>query len=483
MKKQILFLLLFLLYNFVSGQNTFTLLISDSTNEYPGDIIELSDHSFVLSSGFFTSSPDQATQKFFKINDKGKITHDTIFENSQGRSNLSTMVYINDTNIFCVGDWGNLNENDQKWVVSIDSAFNINWSKKYQFNYNYVKTASAFLNSKGKIISAATASNSSNYALHYLSFEEYTVSGDSVRFTIDSSAVYPNIFDMAEFPNNGMYRAAVSGYGQNAPGQILMIDSSFMIVDIDPMPNGVYWYNAIKKINDSSYYLSGNVHVNTSYDYAVMSMNENNICKKISILSQGDTINYAGIIQSMDFIDPNKVFLGATSNLALYSGHYGEQNSWYALSNFDSSLNLRWTKYYGGDAYYILESVVATMDGGVIMTGTRYDYPTQSYKCDMYIVKVNENGVLTDDNHLLPPPIHDAIVYPNPGTDHLIIQSGPQVSGAEFRMLSINGMQVFSKNLTERKMIVNTRDFSSGTYVWQIVFNDRVVETGKWIKD
>jgi hypothetical protein len=185
----------------------------------------------------------------------------------------------------------------------------------------------------------------------------------------------------------------------------------------------------------------------------------------------------------MDFIDPNKVFLGATSNLALYSGHYGEQNSWYALSNFDSSLNLRWTKYYGGDAYYILESVVATMDGGVIMTGTRYDYPTQSYKCDMYIVKVNENGVLTDDNHLLPPPIHDAIVYPNPGTDHLIIQSGPQVSGAEFRMLSINGMQVFSKNLTERKMIVNTRDFSSGTYVWQIVFNDRVVETGKWIKD
>jgi hypothetical protein len=50
-------------------------------------------------------------------------------------------------------------------------------------------------------------------------------------------------------------------------------------------------------------------------------------------------------------------------------------------------------------------------------------------------------------------------------------------------MLSINGMQVVSKKLTGRKVIVNTQDFSSGTYVWQIVLNDRVVETGKWIKN
>jgi hypothetical protein len=77
----------------------------------------------------------------------------------------------------------------------------------------------------------------------------------------------------------------------------------------------------------------------------------------------------------------------------------------------------------------------------------------------------------------------DAIVYPNPGSNYLVIQSGPQVSGAEFRMLSINGMQVVSKKLTERKVIVNTQAFSSGTYVWQLILSDRVVETGKWIKD
>jgi hypothetical protein len=262
-----------------------------------------------------------------------------------------------------------------------------------------------------------------------------------------------------------------------------MIDSSLTILNVDPIPNSVYWYNALKKINDSSYYLSGNIHPNQSYDYAVMLLDENNDCKKIYILGQDDTIDYAGTVQSMDFLNPNKIFVGATSNIALGSGHYGQQNSWYALSNFDSALNLRWTKYYGGDAYYLLQSVVATQDGGAILVGTRYDYPTQSNQCDIYLIKVNENGVLTNDDHKQPSPVHDAIVFPNPGSGYCIIESGPQISGAEFRMTSIDGKQVIAKTLNERRTTLGTQILPSGTYVWQIFFKNKVMETGKWIKE
>jgi len=482
MKKQILLLIFLLVYNFVSGQSTFTLLISNPTNEYPGDIIELSDQSFILSSAFFTDSPDQAAQRFFKISREGTITLDSIFENPNGRGTLLTLVYINDTSIFCIGDWANLNEKDQKWVAGIDSGFNIHWNKKYQLSYNYAKTATAFLNYQGRIISAATATND-DPSHSYLYFQEYSLTGDSIISSMDSSVISPLIFDMMEFPLNGMYRAAVSGYGQNSMGQLLMIDSSLTIVNVDPIPNSVYWYNALKKINDSSYYISGNKHPNQSYDYAIMLLDENNDCKKISVLGQNDTIDYAGTVQSMDFLNPDKIFVGATSNIALYSGHYGQQNSWYAMSNFDSALNLRWTKYYGGDAYYFLQSVVATQDGGAILVGTRYDYPTQSNQCDIYLIKVNENGVLTNDDHKQSPPVHDAIVFPNPGSDYLIIESGPQISDAEFRMISIDGKQVITKTLIERKTTLETQFLPPGSYVWQILFNNKVIESGKWIKE
>jgi len=287
---------------------------------------------------------------------------------------------------------------------------------------------------------------------------------------------------MMEFPVNGAYKAAVMQYATNSPGQIMTLDSVFNIVGIDSIPNRVFNCMTVKKNNDSSYFLTGNKSDNGSKNYAIMALNENNDCNKISIIGNNDTIDFAGMVQSMDFIYPDKIFVGGTSNFSL-GGVFSQQNSWYALSNFDSALNLNWTRYYGGDAYYQLQSVVATQDGGAMLDGTKYDYPTQSYQLDIYLVKVNEDGVLTNNDHILQPPVHDAIVYPNPGSGYLIIESGSQISGAEFRMTSTDGKQVLAKTLYERKTTMDTQFLPPGIYVWQILFNQRIIEAGKRIKE
>ena len=158
------------------------------------------------------------------------------------------------------------------------------------------------------------------------------------------------------------------------------------------------------------------------------------------------------------------------------------QISWFSLTNMDSSLNVRWEKFYGGNAYYVLWGTKATTDGGCLMYGSIYDSATQVNERDIYVIKVNKNGLLGGiDNKS--PIVHDAIVYPNPGSDHLIIESGPQIANAEFRMVSIEGKQVISKDLIERRMMLDTKNLTPGTYFWQIVRNGKAIETGKWVKE
>ncbi|HNX90153.1 MAG TPA: T9SS type A sorting domain-containing protein, partial [Paludibacteraceae bacterium] len=74
-------------------------------------------------------------------------------------------------------------------------------------------------------------------------------------------------------------------------------------------------------------------------------------------------------------------------------------------------------------------------------------------------------------------------VYPNPGSDYLIVQSGPQVSGAVFRMYNMQGRQVMEERLTSTLLRLNAGSLAAGPHPWQIIFNNNVIENGKWIKD
>jgi len=77
---------------------------------------------------------------------------------------------------------------------------------------------------------------------------------------------------------------------------------------------------------------------------------------------------------------------------------------------------LKWQKYYGGDACYLLMSILATQDGGCVMAGSRYDYQTQNMERDVYILKVDEDGLITWAYNI-PEVTKETLIYPNPGND------------------------------------------------------------------
>jgi hypothetical protein len=180
-------------------------------------------------------------------------------------------------------------------------------------------------------------------------------------------------------------------------------------------------------------------------------------------------------------VDENAIYYAGVKNLAF--NYYTPVDSWFFLNKLNSNLEVQWQKFYGGDAYYNLWNVLATQDGGCLMAGTRYDYITQTNLRDLYILKVDANGLIVGTGEELPSiSVQDAIVYPNPGNEFFNIQSGPQINGAVFELFDLSGNLVLTTTLDERRETISTIQLSTGTYPYRITFDNKMVGSGKWLK-
>ena len=71
-------------------------------------------------------------------------------------------------------------------------------------------------------------------------------------------------------------------------------------------------------------------------------------------------------------------------------------------------------------------------------------------------------------------------VYPNPGKDVLNICTALQ--NARVEVYDTNGRLIHSQALTENVTVIDATDWAEGVYVWKVISNGKLAETGKWIK-
>jgi hypothetical protein len=144
------------------------------------------------------------------------------------------------------------------------------------------------------------------------------------------------------------------------------------------------------------------------------------------------------------------------------------------------------THFYGGDAQYCPYSIIPTSDGGCFVTGYSYDYinnlSNNNFELDIFALKTDADGVITEIPEQPQAKAHDAIVYPNPGVEYLNIQSGSQISGSNFYLFDIQGKPMLDEKINNTHLKINTANLAPGTYPWQIVFKNKVIENGKWVK-
>ena len=199
---------------------------------------------------------------------------------------------------------------------------------------------------------------------------------------------------------------------------------------------------------------------------------------KIAHLTDPDTSINPGWAENIAINKEEKIFVTGSFDNAL--GLFPEQYCWVYVAKLDTGLNLINERYFGGDASYDVYSLTATDDGGIAVCGYRYDYLTnEPNEGDAFIIKFNPDlWVNIPDN--LKIPIHNAIVYPNPGKEYLKIRT--TIKNSDFKLFNASGKLILTKNISDLVTEINTKHLLKGTYYWIIYQNEKTVDNGKWIK-
>lgn len=176
----------------------------------------------------------------------------------------------------------------------------------------------------------------------------------------------------------------------------------------------------------------------------------------------------------------NSIFIGATSNCDYSNPFFSSIDSWYHLIKFDDILNVIWEKWYGGDAYYFLNSVLATSDGGCLMVGSKYPHGLTIPERVAHFIKVDSNGNVqwTQDIET-----HDISfkLYPNPTSSFFTIEN-KDFTIEKIELFDLSGKIISVIDYCENATIqINLEPYPKGIYFAKIT-TSKGITTQKVVK-
>jgi len=238
-------------------------------------------------------------------------------------------------------------------------------------------------------------------------------------------------------------------------------------------------------LNDSSIIMTGYLYdfYNDKRLNAYKFDNNMNRLDSLNLFIDADTITYPGWDESVLSLDT------ATWVVGIYnldpSTVWQPTPTWIQLSRINSDFELTDQFYYGGDGVYFPFDIISTSDGGIMVVGNYFNPNAVplALQRDPFVLKVNSEGLIVNVNKPEKPTAQEAIVLPNPGSEYLQVKLAIQHKNAHFQLFDINGRLVLEENLQGDMHRVSTSSLNSGTYIYRITASNRVIGSGKWVKE
>ena len=280
-------------------------------------------------------------------------------------------------------------------------------------------------------------------------------------------------FHIKQLNSNIVWQVGTFGYS--------IYDNLFNYIDHHDIPHSVHQPHGVKWDTDTSFFLVGEWDAGPDND--------------IGIIRQFHPLDTTGHLYqtwgtdgfwdfpagngAVDFHNKDSVFVGIISPFWPWM-HYP---SHYVVLQTDSLLNIRWERFYGdGEYYYELMKVLATKDGGCLLAGTRYEYNAGVKERDIYLVKLNSEGLIVGESENPEITMQEALVFPNPGKNEMNVRIAAQYPTSSVSLYDVNGSLVLEQDIHGKWGTINTAFLIPGTYIYRITSGDGLFETGKWLK-
>ena len=154
------------------------------------------------------------------------------------------------------------------------------------------------------------------------------------------------------------------------------------------------------------------------------------------------------------------------------------------VSKLDTSLNLLCTNVLDGfdeNAYYWLDRIRGTSEGGYILCGGRIDLNAPTFTWQSWAQKFGPDDCFTGFDELAGG--QEAVVYPNPGTDQFTLNLNGALRNAQVVLFSVTGQAVASGWLRNGSVTISTAELLPGVYAYRVI--DRAGTeraSGRWVK-
>jgi hypothetical protein len=463
-----------------SQTTTFEYLLSTAKNEVVRDLYE-DENGKIFLTGFSSNHSDFKKNKdglIIKLDENGYFIDSIILENpTKAYDILNILPDGNNQYVLCSQcfDTTGNTQNTSIDLRRMDTELNIFDHQEYLFPSNY-KAINLFARGglNDQFIVAGTVDTLHNDFTMF--FYEFNNELDSIKakFFLDDFILCSDAYSLN---NNSIWVLS------DIHPRYYTLDQGLNIISEDYLPNYISGNFGVGWDSDTSFYLVGQ---DGDPDDNIGIIKQFHPTDTTGFLYKTwgtlDTIDFPALSGALDFNNRDSIYIGGTNNF--WVTYYGTWPSWYFVIQTDSNLNVRWERFYGGDAYYVMRKIIASNDGGCIVAGTRYDYLNATEEeLDIHILKLNNEGLLVSTHEEPAIEMHEALVFPNPGTNYLKVRIAAQYKQSTFELFDINGRKVLTQQISGKWGEVHTTFLETGTYIYKIYNSEGLFESGKWIKD
>jgi len=487
MKKTLFFLGIILIWTNSYAQSGFIFRYSSPDDKIPSAITETADHGFIIASSFGTYASIHNTL-LFRLNKHGDTLKTKKLINPDGGCSISNLLKLPGGLFLGVGAKTLPLGQNRLWLLVLSDSLQIIKDTSYNFGLQIVSSNFGFLDHRDNLIVYGCGQTDSLKIASHPFIWLLGPNLDSLKFSYYNDSIHSqHVYSMMEKSDTTGYFMMLTGkylINNSSYSQILTVDYAMNITKIDSMPGKLALYLNSKVLNTDEILISGKRDYPSSSPrtdkIGILKIDKSFLIKESYFLGPDDTITYPSVNNNFDFTDPNKIYCAGTVNVNI-GAVFSTIPSFISIGKFDTSLNLLWQRYFGGDQYYVVYTMVATSDGGCIIGSTSFDYAKQNKERDLQFIKIDSNGLINGQNDLPPITRFKTVLYPNPGKDWVCVNT--QLTDAELVFYDLTGREICAQSLVLGNNPVNVQKLKSGLYIYKILQNSEVRECGKWIKE